>query len=93
VAKEYLDDFGKYLGVDKISYPELVPELQQWHTMLIQGYLHDKLFQKIHKQAKSFEQGYTLRNGILYFTIDNQVRLCIPDSADCNVHIKNVLLD
>jgi len=29
VAKENLDDFGKYLGVDNISYPELVPELQQ----------------------------------------------------------------
>jgi len=28
VAKEDLDDFGKYLLVDKISYPELVPELQ-----------------------------------------------------------------
>jgi len=28
VAKEDLDDFGKYLGVDKISYPELIPELQ-----------------------------------------------------------------
>jgi len=25
--------------------------------------------------------------------MDNQVRLCIPDSTDCNVHIKNVLLD
>jgi len=73
VAKEDLDDFGKYLGVDNISYPELVPELQQWHTMLIQGYLHDKLFQKRVKQAKSFGQGYTLSNGILYFTMDNQV--------------------
>jgi len=61
--------------------------------MLIQGYLHDKLFQKILKQAKSFGQGYTLRNGILYFTMDNQVQLCIPDSTECNVHIKNVLLD
>jgi len=61
--------------------------------MLIQGYLHDKLFQKILKQAKSFGQEYTLRNGILYFTIDNQVRLYIPDSTDCNVHIKNILLD
>jgi len=29
VAKEDLDNFGKYLGVDKISYPKLVPELQQ----------------------------------------------------------------
>jgi len=73
VAKEDLDDFGKYLSVDNISYPELVPELQQWHTMLIQEYLYDKLFQKILKQAKSFGQEYTLRNGILYFTIDNQV--------------------
>jgi len=61
--------------------------------MLIQEYLHDKLFQKIRKQSKSFGQEYTLRNGILYFTMDNQVRLCIPDSADCNVHIKNGLLD
>jgi len=93
VAKEDLDDFGKYLSVDKISYPELVPEFQQWHTMLIQGYLDDKLFQKILKEVKSFGQGYTLWNGILYFTIYNQVRLCVPDSADCNVHIKNVLLD
>ena len=72
VAKEDLDDFGKYLSVHKISYPELIPELQQWHTMLIQGYLYDKLFQKILKQSNSFGQGYTLRNGILYFTIDNQ---------------------
>ena len=93
VAKEDLDDFGKYLSVDNISYPELVPELQQWHTMLIQEYLYDKLFQKILKQAKSFGQEYTLRNGILYFTIDNQVWLCVPDSADYNVHIKNILLD
>jgi len=54
VAKKDLDDFGKYLGIDEISYPELVPELQQWHTMLIQEYLHNKLFQKIYKQAKSF---------------------------------------
>ena len=60
VAKEDLDDFGKYLSVDKISYPELVPEFQQWHTMLIQGYLDDKLFQKILKEVKSFGQGYTL---------------------------------
>jgi len=61
--------------------------------MLIQGYLHDKLFQKILEQSKSFGQGYTFRNAILYFTMDNQVRLCVPDSADCNVHIKNALLD
>jgi len=60
VAKEDLKDFGEYLSVDKISYPELIPELQQWHTMLIQGYLHDKLFQKTLKQSKSFGQGYTL---------------------------------
>jgi len=93
VAKEDLDDFGKYLGVHNISYPELVPELQQWQTMLIQGYLYDKLFQKILNQAKSFGQEYTLRNGILYFTMDDQVRLCIPDSVDCNIHIKNILLD
>jgi len=93
VAKEDLDNFEKYLSVDKISYPELVPELQHWHTMLIQSYLHDKLFQKILKQVKSFGQGYTLRNGILYFTMDKQVRLCVPDSTDCNVHIKNILLD
>jgi len=73
LAKEDLDDFGKQLGVDNISYAELIPELQQWHTMLIHGYLHDKLFQKIHKQAKSFVQGYTLQNAILYFTMDNQV--------------------
>jgi len=93
VAKEDLNDFGEYLGVDKISYAELIPELQQWHTMVIQEYLHDKLFQKILKQSRSFGQGYTLRNSILYFTMYNQVRLCIPDSADCNVHIKNGLLD
>jgi len=71
VAKEYLDNFGKYLSVDNISYPDLVSELQQWHTMVIQEYLHDKLFQKILKQAKSFGQEYTLRNEILYFTMDN----------------------
>jgi len=93
VAKEDLKDFGECLGIEKISYPQLIPELQQWHTMLIQGYLRDKLFQKILKQSKSFGQGYTLRNSILYFTMDNQVRLCIPDSTDCNVHIKNGLLD
>jgi len=90
---EDLNDFGKYFSVDKISYPELIPELQQWHTILIQGYLHDKLFQKILKQSKSFGQGYTLRNGILYFTMDNQVQLCVPDFVDCNVYIKNILLD
>ena len=73
MAKEDLKDFGEYLGVDKISYSELIPELQQWHTMLIQGYLHNKSFQKILKQSKSFRQGYILRNGILYFTMDNQV--------------------
>jgi len=28
VAKKDLKDFGEYLGVDKISYPELIPELQ-----------------------------------------------------------------
>jgi len=27
-----------------------------------------------------------------HFTMDNQVRLCILDSTDCNVHIKNGLL-
>jgi len=27
VAKEDLKDFGEYLGVEKISYPELIPEL------------------------------------------------------------------
>jgi len=93
VAKEDLKDIGEFLGFVDISHLELVPELQHWHTMLIQGYLHDKFFQKILKQLKSFGQGYTLRNGILYFTMDNQVRLCIPDFADCNVHIKNGLLD
>jgi len=72
-AKEDLKDIGEFLGFVDISYPELVPELQHWHTMLIQEYLHDKLFQKILKQSKSFGQGYTLRNGILYFTMDNQV--------------------
>jgi len=29
VAKEDLKDFGEYLSVNKISYPELIPELQQ----------------------------------------------------------------
>jgi len=63
--------------------------------MLIQGHLHDKLFQKRLKQSKSFGQGYTLRNGILIRKkiILLQVRLCISDSVDCNVHIKNGLLD
>jgi len=72
VAKEDLKDIGEFLGFVDISYLELVPELQHWHTMLIQGYLHDKFFQKILKQSKSFGQGYTLRNGVLYFAMDNQ---------------------
>jgi len=93
VAKDDLKDIGEFLGFVDISYPELVPELQHWHTMLIQGYLHDKFFQKIRKQSESFGQGYRLRNGILYFIMDNQARLYVPDSADCNVHIKNGLLD
>jgi len=49
VAKEDLKDTGEFLGFVDISYPELVPELQHWHTMLIQGYLHDKFLQKILK--------------------------------------------
>jgi len=73
VAKEDLKDIREFLGFVDISYPELVPELQHWHTILIQGYLHDKFFQKILKQSKSFGQGYILRNGILYFIMDNQV--------------------
>jgi len=73
VAKEDLTNIGEFLGFVDISNPELVPELQHWHTMLIQGYLYNKFFQKILKQSKSFGQGYTLRNGILYFTMDNQV--------------------
>ena len=28
VAKEDLKDIGKHIGVDKISYPKLIPELQ-----------------------------------------------------------------
>jgi len=49
MAKEDLKDIGEFLGFVDISYPELVPELQHWHTMLIQGYLHGKFFQKILK--------------------------------------------
>jgi len=93
VTKEDLEEIGKTYGVDKISYPELVPEHKHWHEMLMQGYLHDKHFQKVTKQARSFGQGYTLRNRILYFTMDNQVQLCIPDSEACKVHVKNYLLD
>jgi len=93
VAKKALKNIREFLGFVDISYSELIPELQHWHTVLIQGCLHDKSFQKILKQSKSFGQGYTIRNGILYFTMDNQVRLCIPDSTDCNVYIKNGLLD
>jgi len=93
VAKEDLKDIGEFLSFVDLSYPELVLELQHWYTMRIQGYLHDKFFYKILKQSKSFAQVYTLRNGILYFTLDNQVQLCVPDSTDCNVHIKNGLLD
>jgi len=44
VAKEDLKDIGEFLGFVDITYPELIPELQHWHTMLIQGYLHDKFF-------------------------------------------------
>jgi len=33
VAKEDLKDFREYLSVDKISYPELIHQLQQWHMM------------------------------------------------------------
>jgi len=60
VAKEDLKDIGEFLGFVDISYPELVPELQHWHTILIQEYLHDKFFHKICKQSKSFGQGYIL---------------------------------
>jgi len=49
VAKEDLKDIEEFLGFVDISYPELVPELQYWHTMLIQEYLYDKFFQKILK--------------------------------------------
>jgi len=62
MAKEDLKDIGESISFVDISYPELVPELQHWHTMLIQGYLHNKFFQKILKQSKSFGQGYTVRN-------------------------------
>jgi len=93
VTKEDLHEIRKSCGVANLSYPELIHEFLQWHPMLIHGYLNDKFFRKILTQAKNFGQGYTLHNGILYFTIDSQVWLCIPDSVDCNVHIKNILLD
>jgi len=93
ITKQDLHEFGKSHGVSNPSYPELIPEFLQWYPMLIHRYLNNKFFRKILTQAKNFRQGYTLHNSILYFTIDSQVRLCIPDSVDCNVHIKNVLLD
>jgi len=83
---------GKSRGVSNPSYPKLISEFLQWHPMLIYRYLNDKFFRKIFMQAKNFGRGYILHNGILYFTMHSQVRLCIPDSVDCNVHIRNVLL-
>ena len=93
MTKKDLYEIGKSCGVSNPSYPKLIPEFLQWHPMLIHGYLNDKFFRKILTQAKNFGQGYTLHNSVLYFTMDSQVRLCVPDSVDCNVHIKNILLN
>jgi len=44
VAKEDLEEIGKTYGVDKDSYAKLIPELKDWHEILMQGYLHNKHF-------------------------------------------------
>jgi len=37
--------------------------------------------------------GYSKVHGILYYTFYEQVRICMPNTPDCNSIIKNTLLD
>jgi len=37
--------------------------------------------------------GYSKVHGILYYTCNEQVRICVPNTPDCNFIIKNTVLD
>ena len=37
--------------------------------------------------------GYSKMHGILYYTFNEQVRICMPNIPDCNSIFKNTLLD
>jgi len=85
--KEHAQSAGSPVNL----HPCLLGKFSLWSPMLQKGNTQDPVFSKVFKQRET--NGYMLYNGILYHTINDQVRLCVPDTPDCHQHIKNRLLD
>jgi hypothetical protein len=73
------------------THPALVNRYSIWGPLLRKSYLLDPVMKKAMDQTPP--NGYTVSGGIMYHTLDNQVRLCVPNTPECNTEIKNVLLD
>jgi transposase InsO family protein len=102
LAWQYLDhesyntlkEHAQAAGSPVNLYPYLLGKFSLWSPMLQKGYTQDPVFAKVLAQLKEGKSnGFTLHDGILYHTINNEVHMCIPDTPDCNTWVKNKLLD
>jgi len=70
--------------------PQLLPAYANWNNML------KSVYQKNPEFVKKINwpiNGYSKVHGILYYTFNEQVRICVPNTPECNSIIKNTLLD
>jgi len=77
-------------GLPTNEIPHLLPAYANWNHMLKSGYQQDPDFVKNIKRPIN---GYSKVYEILYYTFNEQVRICEPNGPDCNSIIKNTLLD
>jgi len=77
-------------GLPTNEIPQLLHAYANWNHMSKSGYQKDPDF------VNKFNwhiNGYSKVYGILYYTFNKQVRICVPNTPDCNSIIKNTFLD
>jgi hypothetical protein len=85
-----LVELAQSQGLPSNEIPQLLPAYSNWNHMLKSGYSVDPDFVN---KIRNPTNGYTKVHGILYYTFNDQVRICVPNTHECNTIIKNTLLD
>jgi len=84
-----LVELAQSQGLPTNEIPQLLPTYANWNHILKNGYQKDPDFVK---KINWPINGYSKVHGILYYTFYEQVRICVPNTPDCNSIIKDTLL-
>jgi len=84
-----LVELAQSQGLPTNETPQLLPAYANWNHILKSGYQKDADFVK---KINWLINRYSKVHGILYYSFNEQVQLCVPNTPECNSIIKDTLL-